>query len=85
MILLLTSFAIGRAPLNEVAVKIPVTTDPVFVVVNFKLLLKYNSTPAFGLALTISSVPFLMLKVPTPETLILSADCAFPPVFNTNP
>ena len=32
------------SPLNDVAVKIPVTTAPVFVVSIFLLLLKYNST-----------------------------------------
>ena len=61
--------------LIDVAVKIPVTTAPVFVVTNFALLLKFNvcAPPEENIAdvllpakFNISNVPDLNLKLPVP-------------------
>ena len=66
-------------PLNDVAVQIPVTMAPVFVVTNFVLLMKLSVCPppeeniAYVLLpakFVTSNVPDLNLRFPVPESSI---------------
>ena len=59
-------------PLNDVAVQIPVTTAPVFVVSNFLPALKYNSTAPSPITFIPSSDPCGLIKISFPELRYVS-------------